>query len=132
MALLNRDQILGANDLVTRDVDVPEWGGTVRIRMLTGEERDRFEASTVIVKNGQQKMNVENLRARLIALCVVDENGKLEFGSGADVRLLGKKSSPALQRVFNACQELNLVTDEDIEELAEGFDSSPAEGSPTA
>ena len=36
MALLNKDQILGASDMVTRIVDVPEWGGA---------ELDAFEAS---------------------------------------------------------------------------------------
>lgn len=122
MALLSRDAILDAKDLSTRDVEVPEWGGTVRIKMLTAEERDKFEASTVTIKGGTQKMNVENLRARLIVLCVVNEAGERMF-TNADVRMLGKKSSAALQRVFNACQELNAVTDDDLEDLAEGFGS---------
>lgn len=125
MALLGRDQILAAQDLTTRDIEVPEWGGTVRIRMLSAAERDKFEASTVVMKRGQQRMNVENLRARLASMCIVNENGELAF-SPPDIPLLGQKSSAALQRVFNACQELNAVTDDDLEEMAEDFVSDPA------
>ena len=40
MTLLSKSAILCANDLQTEDVDVPEWGGTVRVRSFTGRERD--------------------------------------------------------------------------------------------
>lgn len=125
MALLNRDQILNADDMTFRDVPVPEWGGDVRIKMLSASERDKFEASTVIIKRGQQKMNVENIRARFLSMCIVNEQGELEF-TPADIPLLGKKSSAALQRVWNVAQELNAVTDHDIEELAEDFGDDPS------
>ena len=42
--LLTRDLILKADDIQTREVEVPEWGGTVLIRALTGTERDAYEA----------------------------------------------------------------------------------------
>jgi len=42
---LNKEQILRADDLKTEEVDVPEWGGSVRVRVLTGTERDAFESS---------------------------------------------------------------------------------------
>ncbi len=45
MGLLTKDDILGADDLATEDVEVPEWGGCVRVRALTGTERDAFEAA---------------------------------------------------------------------------------------
>lgn len=129
MAILGRDQILDAKDMETKDIPVPEWGGDVRIRMLTGEQRDAFEASTVEMrKDGAQKRNVANLRARLVALCVINEAGEQLF-SPPDIKLLGNKSAKALQRVFNACQEMNSFTDSDVEELAENFDSAPSESS---
>ena len=43
--ILNREQILAANDVKTRIVDVPEWGGSVIVRGLTSLERDRAIAS---------------------------------------------------------------------------------------
>ena len=51
---LTRDAILQATDLTFEDVAVPEWGGVVRVRGLTGTERDAFEASVV----GRQGSNL--------------------------------------------------------------------------
>ena len=47
MTLLSKTAILTANDLQTEDVEVPEWGGAVRVRSFTGRERDAFESSMV-------------------------------------------------------------------------------------
>lgn len=128
MALLGRNQILDAKDLQTEDVPVPEWGGEVRIRMLTGEERDAFEASMVeLKKDGSAKANRENVRARLLVLCIVNENGEQMFNR-ADIKLLGRKSAKALERVINRANELNGISEKDIEELAEGFEDAPSDG----
>jgi hypothetical protein len=35
MTLLSKSAILCANDLQTEDVEVPEWGGVVRLRSFT-------------------------------------------------------------------------------------------------
>lgn len=129
MALLGRNAILEAKDMKTEDVPVPEWGGEVRIRTLTGTERDEFEASMVeMKKDGSAKRNVENVRARLLVLCIVNEQGEQMFNR-ADIKLLGRKSASALDRVVEACNKLNGISDKDIEELAEGFGSDPSEGS---
>lgn len=32
MPLLSKTAILAANDLQTKDIEVPEWGGAVRVR----------------------------------------------------------------------------------------------------
>ena len=47
MTLLSKTAILTANDLQTEDIEVPEWGGAVRVRNFTGRERDAFESSMV-------------------------------------------------------------------------------------
>lgn len=128
MGFLSRDDILKADDRKTEVVPVPEWGGDVRLRTLSGAERDAFEASTVEVRGGKQRQNFKNLRARLVALCLVDEDNRRMFTSG-DVAKLGEKSSAALDRLFTKCQEMNGLSDGDVEELTEGFDSDPDEDS---
>lgn len=120
MALLTADQILAADDLPTEDVDVPEWKGTVRIRTLSGKERDAFEASIVQQKGRSTKANLENLRARLVAKCAIGEDGKRLFSDSAAVAL-GTKSAAALERVYEAARKLNRMSEEDVEELTEGF-----------
>lgn len=114
MAYLTHDQVLGADDLVAEDVEVPEWGGTVRVRMLTGTERDAFEEA---VHGDGKKNNLANFRARLAALCMVDEQGNRLFGDN-EVKQLGKKSSAALSRVFNVAIRLNKFSKTDVDELA--------------
>lgn len=131
MGFLSRDDILAADDMKTEVFPVPEWGGDVRLRTLTAFQRDQFEASMNEVRGGKQKQNLKNLRARLCALCIVDENGKPLFVSG-DVNRLGEKSAAALDRVFTKCSEMNGLSGRDIEEMTEGFEETPSESSDSA
>ena len=39
MQYLSADNILNADDFAYAEVDCPEWGGTVRIRSLSGGQR---------------------------------------------------------------------------------------------
>lgn len=128
MAILTRGQILAADDRKTVPVSVPEWGGDVLVRSLTGAERDKFEEGLQTVRGNKTKRNLKNFRARLVALCVVNEQGELLF-SPPDIDALGGKSVAALQRVFNKCNELNGMSDEDIEELTQDFDEAADEAS---
>lgn len=110
---LSREAILAADDLGFEDVAVPEWGGTVRIRALSGTERDKFEAS--IAGNGK-RLRLDNVRAKLVVTCAVDAEGNPLFGT-ADIVQLGRKSAAALDRVFEAAKKLSGLTDEDVDEL---------------
>lgn len=122
---LGRDEILDFDDIETVTVPVPEWGerAAVRLKVLSAAERDAFEASTVTTRGGKQKPNLANLRARLVARCMVDARGERVFQSG-DVARLGNKSSKALDRLFAKCQEINGFSEKDIEDLTEDFDET--------
>jgi hypothetical protein len=124
MSLLTRDLIDGADDLPYEDVPVPEWGGTVRLRTLTGSERDEFEASVVSQNGTNRRVNLKNVRARLVSLCLVDEEGNRLY-TNTDVAKLGKKSAKVLDRLFDKAQKLSGLTDDDVEELVEGFGTAP-------
>jgi hypothetical protein len=112
MALLTRDQILAADDIKKETVQVPEWGGEVLIASMSGAARDEWEQSLI----GDEKLRLENIAARLVAHCAVDESGARLF-TGADIAKLGKKSSRALARCVKAAQRLNGLTGADLEEL---------------
>lgn len=128
MGLLNRDDILGADDLKTKDVEVPEWGGSVRVRQMTGNERDELEAS---IQAGGEKPDLKGFRARLVAASAIDEAGQLMF-TKADVEKLGEKSAAALDRVADAASSLSAMSAEDIKELTENFDDDPSGDSTSA
>lgn len=107
MTTLSRDQILEVSDLKTEAVDVPEWGGSVQVRTMTGADRDAFEDSMITVNpDGTRKPNLVNMRAKLVALTVVDDAGSLMFGV-PDIDRLALKSAAAIERVFNAAQKIN-------------------------
>jgi hypothetical protein len=123
--MLTREQILEAEDMLTEVVHVPEWGGDVTVKSLTGSQRDAFEASILNVNGTSSSMNLKNMRAKLVAWTVVDGEGNQLFSNAADVKALGKKNAVALQRVFEVAQRLSGLTGEDIEELTKNLESGP-------
>ena len=125
---LSASQILEQPTLVIEELEVPEWKGRVRVKMLSAKERDDFEASTVEFKNGQQRPNIANLRARLVQMAVVNEDGTRMF-TKHDIKVLGDLPAAGLQRVFNKIQEMSAITDKDMEDLAEDFDGTTEEPS---
>lgn len=112
--LLKKEDILKASDLETNEVDVPEWGGKIRLKSMTAGERDRFEEE---VTKMREKKTFENIRAKFLALCIVDENNELLF-TGSDIQELGKKSAKVIDRLFTEAQSLNGLGDKDVEELS--------------
>ena len=124
---LTKAEILAQDDLKTEDVFVPEWGGAwVKVRSLNASERDHFEASTVQRNGKKVTTNLENIRARLCLLCMVDENGERLFQE-EDTFPLGGKSASALDRIFTVAQRLNGLRDEDVDELAKNSKGDQSE-----
>lgn len=127
VALLSKESILAVHDVVTEVVEVPEWGGAVRVKGLTGAERDAFEGEVIQRSGRDVTTNTRNMRARLVVLSVVDDEGKRLFGF-PDIEALGAKSARALDRIFSVAMRLSGLRDEDVEELTERFDATPSGG----
>ena len=113
---LTRDLILGSKDLPSEAVDVPEWGGVIWVRTLTGKERDAFEQRCQDQKRGDGIL-IAGLKAQLAALTIVDENGDRLFEDG-DADELNTKSAAAIDRVWQVASRLNGLAPGDVEELA--------------
>jgi len=122
---LSKTDILQADDLEKRDIHVPEWGGIVTIRALTGKERDEFEASVMVRTGKELTVNPRRLRAKLVAASMIGEDGKRLF-SDKEVDDLAAKSSAALDRVFRAAQELSGIGEKEIERIEEDLEETPA------
>jgi hypothetical protein len=127
-ALLGRDEILNAQDQQHKDVDVPEWGGTVRVKALSGTERDAYEQSLLSGVGKTTRVDMSNVRAKLASRTMVDKNGELLF-TLRDVERLGKKSAAALDRVYEVACHLAKITKEDIEDLKGNSESDPSDAS---
>jgi hypothetical protein len=116
MAILTKEQILQADDLKKESVKVKEWGGEVIVRTMTGIERDAYEKSLYDpMKPEGQQFNSVNLRARLVALTVIDENGNRLF-TEEEALLVGKKSASALERVYRVALRLNALDNNELED----------------
>lgn len=123
---LTREKILAAQDVRFEEVPVPEWGGVVRVKGLTGKERDALEFSMIQGKGKKASVNLANLRAKLVSQACVDEAGNRIF-SDDDVAALGNKSAAALQRIFDVAQRLSGLSDDDVEELTKNSETAPSE-----
>lgn len=122
---LGREAILDADDRVFEAVDCPEWGGKVRVRGLTGTQRDAYEASLLEERGGSRKMNLANARAKMVVLAVVGDDGRPIF-TNDDVRALGRKSALPIERIFDVARRLAGMTQEDVDKLTENFDDDPS------
>lgn len=125
---LSAEQILGIEDIMEELVEVPEWKGTVRVRGLTGRERDAYEASLLDQRGRSTKANLQNARAKLVVLSVVDSSGQRMF-TEQQIPQLSAKSASALDRIWKKARDLAGMSDEDVEELTLGFDDAPSEPS---
>ena len=112
MDCLSKADILGADDRRPIRVDVPEWGGVVYVRPLSGVERDELEAWQAVNKGGV------GLRAKVASLVLCDAAGaSLEF-SEDEVDRLGERSAAALARVLNVASEASGLGAAAVEEAA--------------
>ena len=109
MALLSKQDILGCNDIPTELVEVPEWGGSVKVRGMTAGERDRFDDMI-------RTQGLSALRATMAANGIIDEDGKRLF-TDIEVGKLAEKSAEALDRVVEVVSRLSGLTPEDAEFL---------------
>lgn len=114
MKLLDKAAILAAKDLKTEDVDVPEWGGAVRVSTMTGTGREALSQSLAVVDG---KTDMSFYREKMLAACIVGEDGAPLFSSG-EVALLAGKSAAALARVFAVAERLNGIQAGAVEEAA--------------
>lgn len=122
-----RKLILDAPDIETKDVHVPEWNTTVHVRGLTSMERDAFEVEGLT----EAGPDFKNLRARLCARCIVDDQGQRVFGD-EDMVLLGNKSAAALDRIHAVARRLSGISKEDMDELGKGSSGATTNGSGSA
>ena len=125
-----RDQILAAQDANKEAVSVPEWGleNGLFIKTLSAKDRDQWETSMVSVDVGRQakvrKVNLANMRARLVVLTLVDVDGKRVLGDD-DADALGEKSAAVIARLFDVAQRVNALSADEVKALEKNSVTSP-------
>lgn len=125
--MLTRDQILSIDD-VTGDllpVEVPEWGGTVLIRPMSGLARERFEAALTSDKPRH------DLRAMLAASVICDDKGRLLFLE-SDVKALSEKSNKPLHRLYEIGIKHSAIGKKSVDELEKNSGAATSDDTPSA
>jgi hypothetical protein len=126
---LTAADILAADDIKTETVDVPEWGGKVLVRGLSGTERDAFIASISKVDERTKRPNNANATARFLVLCMVKPDGSRLFGNTTDILALGRKSGAALRRVDEVAERLSGLGQQAEKDAEGNSETTPSDGS---
>jgi|SRR6185503_236619 len=104
-----RARILNADDVRSEDVEVPEWGVTVRVQGMTGAERARYLQATV---GEDGKPNFDRIYPEVLIACAYDpETGEKVF-EAADRDALNGKAAGATERIAKVAMRLSGIADD--------------------
>jgi hypothetical protein len=109
--MLSREQILGTmSSLKRKEINVPNWNGVVLIREFTGAERDSVES---IMLRANKTNDFSGVRAHVVCLAVIDENGNPVFDLKKDMNIVSNLSAQALEIIFKEACILSGMTPEE-------------------
>lgn len=124
-----KSAILDSDDIEYREITRELWGQTgLRVKMLDGDEREKFEAECLQSKDNSGSDVPQNVRARLVAYTLCGPDGKRIF-TNKDIPRLTKKSARYLDVVFEESSKLNELDSSYVQELAKNSDAAPDGGS---
>ena len=121
MTFLNRNKLLEKQKLEIIKVDLGD-GEYVYVRQMTGRERDNFEKLLYSISTDKKgdiitEKHLEDFRAKLVVNTICDEKGELILKPEDFSELSQNMSAARLERIVNAAQKLNAITEEDKEAL---------------
>jgi hypothetical protein len=126
---LTIEQILEAKEDKVAEVPVPEWGGTVFVRQLSGLESVNLAGSLRNIEGDETAIARERLVGALAAyLC--DANGA-SLATMDQARVIAGKSALAVNRIVMAGHKLNALDEQAIDTSAKNSEPSRADISPT-
>ncbi|WP_321940043.1 hypothetical protein [Paraburkholderia sp. J8-2] len=108
---MTREKILAARDRASEQVDVPEWGGPVRVSVMSGAQREK------LMKSLKTEHTPNEFAAHMVAATVVDEAGVPIF-TDDDLGVIANKSEEVLARIVGVAMRLNGFGASAVEEAA--------------
>ena len=128
MAFLSREDIMAIVSVKKESVDMPEWGGSVFVRVMSGVESDTL---TDLILGHEEKTGnnrVPHLKAIMAILTVCDEDGGRLF-SMTDIDMLLSKEGNALTRIFEVARRINGLSPDAEEDAEKNSENVPTSGS---
>ena len=115
--MLTKEQIFAARDLQTEDVDVPEWGGAVRVSVMSGKTRE------ALMDVLQEPQATSRFQALMLASTIVDEDGTPIFCEG-DIEKLRDKSPDVLVRLVDVAMRLNKLGAKSVDDAEKNSEAA--------
>ena len=106
-------------------VEVPEWGGSVWVRMLSGLELETLETRIDAQLKAGDAGQARALYALIVGTCLVDQNGQRLFDT-EDSKQLASLAGPALKRIAQAASRLNGILESDVDSAKKNSSPTPA------
>jgi len=111
--MLDRSVLLeSAKSFKLGELELPELGGKIFLRVISSRERDAIEQE---ISNAKGTANLQNIRAKMVIRAVSDADGKRVF-SDADADLVGDMPAPLVGKIFDAACKHNGMTGEAVED----------------
>jgi hypothetical protein len=130
--LLNKDEILGMDDIPTEIVTVPEWKHRkVMLCGMTGAGKNEYQSSLVEITGKTRKMRLENATAKLLVRTIVN-GARQPIFTESDIIKLGTKSAAVLERLAKIASRLSGMDEEENEQLLKNSEAAQSGDSPTA
>lgn len=116
----------------TLQVEFPEFDTAYKLREMSGTDRDKFEIAA-FKEDAEGKRHVEPLylRARMVALCMVDDAGVRLYADDEIDMLSNEIPASIIGKLFVAAQKLNGMDADAVEVAAKNSASVPADASPS-
>lgn len=109
--MLTKEAIMAAQDIVIETVNVPEWGGNVKVKSLMSDQRDQYEQ--LLIGQKEKSGTIYSIRATLCALSIIGDDGNPLFDI-TDIDTLGKKSAIAVDRVVDVIRRISGLAPEAV------------------
>lgn len=123
MALLSAADILAVQDSHSETVPVPEWGGDVILRSMSGTERDEFEAE--MWKSGA--LDRRNYRSRFLVRVLMTEGGARLF-TDAQAADLGARNAGVIDRLYELAGAMSGLSEKSVEAIEGNSADGTADG----
>ena len=128
--MLNRDSIINRKDFGLKEVDVPEWDGSVFLRKWSGKDRSLFLSKSVDLSDDNPKVNWDTMfgnQVLAVAMSLCDENGEKLFSTTQeDLDILATKNGNVIQTLYEEALILNGLAKKSLEDAAKNL--KPVQG----
>lgn len=121
MERLTKEALLGASDLVEREVDLPSIGGSVKVRSLSAAYSNQASSEALVYETfkGEQRARIDS--AKLEVLQALHGLVEPKLNSLGEAEVFAKRCGPAFKKVIETIDEISGIDKDAIEDAQATF-----------